>query len=306
MILEGILFCISAASDQLARARDLEGLAIPWNQRNLTNVLERALRFDGVSAMEHAPLDVLHDEAIHIVEEGSRRGLLLRASGGIAYYLHAHDRDLFHRLGRDAVNDVDLVGVSRERNDYKQLFKDLGYEVDWDLLVAGEGKRFLFQHVSDPRVEVDLFIDRLDMCHRIELRDRLSIQEQTISLVDLLLQKLQIVELNEKDMVDVVVLLAEHEVDGEGPEAIDAAYAAGVLGDDWGFYYTTKQNLDAIRGYAATAALPDDRREAVARRLDELEGAIEQAPKSRRWRMRARIGPKRKWYQDVEDATDAF
>jgi hypothetical protein len=262
--------------------------------------------YAGVNAVERAPLALLRDEAVRIVDEATRRGLVLRASGGIGYYLHAHDRDLFEQLGRDAVNDIDLVGVSRDRNDYKKLFKDLDYDVDWDLLVAGEGKRFLFQHVNDPRVAVDLFIDRLDMCHRIELRDRLSIQAPTIPLVDLLLQKLQIVELNQKDMVDVVVLLAEHELDGEGPETIDAAYIADVLADDWGFYYTTKSNLDGIRGYAANADLPDERREAVIRRLDELEEVIEQAPKSRRWRMRARLGPKKKWYQDVEDATGAF
>ncbi len=133
--------------------------------------------------------------------EGERRGLTLRAFVGVAFYLHVGNHDLFARLGRDPVNDLDLVGLSEERKKYKKLFKELDYEIDWDLLVAGEGKRFMFKHAGDPPVEVDLFIDRLDMCHRIELRDRLALQPRTIPLADLLLQKLQIVDLNRKAAV---------------------------------------------------------------------------------------------------------
>lgn len=247
----------------------------------------------------------LAQEFDRIVVEGERRGLILRAFGGVGFYLHARDEQLFTKLGRGPVNDLDLVGLSEQRNEYKKLLKELGYEIDWNLLVAGEGKRFSFQHVSEPAVEVDLFIDRLDMCHRIELRDRLELQPRTVPLADLLLEKLQIVDLNRKDMVDVVVLLAEHELEGEGPDTVDLDYISRLLADDWGFYYTAKLNLHKIRGFLGEAAAERERA-TVAGRLERIEEEIESAPKTWRWKLRAKIGTKKKWYQDVDEGTGAF
>ncbi len=229
----------------------------------------------------------------------------MRAFGGVGFYLHAQDEQLFTKLGRGAVNDLDLVGLSEQRNEYKKLLKELGYEIDWDLLVAGEGKRFSFQHSGEPTVEVDLFIDRLDMCHRIELRDRLELQPRTVPLADLLLEKLQIVELNRKDMVDVVVLLAEHELDGEGPVTVDLDYISRLLADDWGFYYTTKVNLEKIRDFLGEA-VAEQERAAVSGKLERIMEAIGSAPKTRRWKLRAKIGTKKRWYQDVDEGTGAF
>jgi hypothetical protein len=246
------------------------------------------------------------EEALRIIEESERRGLTLRAFGGIAYYLHSHNLRLFDELGREPVQDLDLVGLGQQRNEYKRMFKDLHYEVDWDRLISGEGRRFLFQHAEEPPLEVDLFIDRLDMCHRIELRDRLATRGPTLTLADLLLQKLQIVDLNRKDAVDVVVLLSDHDLDGEGAETIDVEYIAALLADDWGFYYTVTRNLGRLRDFTATAPMPEPLRTAVETRLGRLEGEIEAAPKSLRWKLRARIGPKKKWYQEVEEGADAF
>ncbi len=244
--------------------------------------------------------EVLAAEFERILNEGEQRGLVLRAFGGVGFYLHSRDRSLFVRLGRDPINDLDLVGLSEQRNEVKKLFRDLNYHVDWDLLVAGEGRRFLFQRVDDPPVEVDLFIDRLEMNHRIEFRDRLRLQPSTLPLVDLLLQKLQIVQLNRKDIVDLVVLLAEHELGGEGPGSIDTAYMARLLGDDWGFYYTVTLNLQHVREFLAEN--PIDVHAEVEQKLDRLQRDLEAAPKSRRWKMRARIGTKVKWYDDVDEA----
>lgn len=257
-----------------------------------------------MSASYEIAAPTLAREFERIAAEGERRALTLRAFGGIAFYLRTRDSELFTRLGRDPVNDLDLVGLAEERNEYKRLFKELDYEVDWDLLVAGEGKRFSFAHVGEPAVAVDLFIDRLDMCHRIDLRDRLGLQQKTVPLADLLLQKLQIVDLNRKDMVDVVVLLAEHELDGEGPETIDTAYAARLLADDWGFYYTATRNLEKIRAFVDEAG--PEQRKTVVERIVGFEDAVKAEPKTRRWRLRAKIGTRKKWYQDVDEGTGAF
>jgi hypothetical protein len=246
------------------------------------------------------------DEALRILAESERRGLTLRAFGGIAYYLHSQNLHLFAELGREPVQDVDLIGLAQQRNDYKRMFEDLDYEIDWDRLVSAEGRRFLFQHVGEPPIEVDLFIDRLDMCHRIELRERLAVQGPTLPLADLLLHKLQIVDLNRKDVVDVIVLLSEHDLDGESAETVDTEYIASLLADDWGFYYTVTQNLGRLKDFVASAPIAEALRSSVESKLDRLAGEIEAAPKNRRWKLRARIGPKKKWYQQVEEGTDAF
>lgn len=248
----------------------------------------------------------LVDEVLRIIEEGKRRGLVLRAFGGVGFYIHAENRAFFAELGRGPINDLDLVGLSEQRNEYKKLFKDLSYEIDWDLLVAGQGRRFLFQYAGEPPLEVDLFIDRLDMCHRIDLRGRIELQPFTLSLADLALQKLQIVDLNRKDNVDVIALLAEHELNGEGPETVDTSYVSALLADDWGFYYTVTRNLARIGEYLETAPLEGSTRQAVEEKLRQLQREIEDAPKTRRWKLRARIGPRKKWYQEVEEGTAAF
>ncbi len=258
-----------------------------------------------MSASHEPRAPILAGEFERIAAEGERRGLTLRAFGGVGFYLHARDDKLFTRLGRDPVNDLDLVGLSEQRNAYKKLFKELEYEVDRDLLVAGEGKRFSFRHAGEPTIEVDLFIDRLDMCHRIELRDRLNLQPRTVPLADLVLQKLQIVDLNRKDMVDVAVMLAEHELNGEGRDTIDLDYISRLLADDWGFYYTAKLNMDKIRAFQADA-LGGAEAAVVSDRLERIEQEVEAAPKTRRWKIRRKIGTKKKWYQDVDEGTGAF
>ncbi|HEV3496578.1 MAG TPA: hypothetical protein VHA34_09530 [Actinomycetes bacterium] len=116
---------------------------------------------------------------------------------------------------------------------------------------------------------------------------------------DLLLQKLQIVRQTVTDRMDTAALLATHPVapGAQGPEAIDAGYVAGLLARDWGFHHTATANLAALAGDRAgngSAAT-------VAERVGELLAAIEAAPKSVRWRARARVGERMQWWQDVDD-----
>ena len=250
--------------------------------------------------------DRLASEARRICAESDRRGLTLRLCGGVGFYLHAGDPSRFERLGRGPFQDLDFVGLSEERTKYKQLFKDLGYEIDQDMLVAAEGRRFLFRRTGEESVEVDVFIDRLAMCHTLQLRERLALQPQTVPLVDLMLQKLQIVDLTRKDTVDVVVLLADHDLGTGSPDVVDAAHAAALLRDDWGFYYTAMSNVHNIREFAANAPLETDVRDVVIDRLARFAQALESADKTRKWKLRAKVGTRKKWYDDVEEDIAAF
>jgi hypothetical protein len=138
------------------------------------------------------------------------------------------------------------------------------------------------------------------MCHTLDFRGRLEFDSPTITLADFLLEKMQIVELNEKDKIDTIVLLREHEIGDSDNETINARYISKLLSKDWGFYYTTTTNLVKIKEYAGVHMSEEDRRDVVAK-AGQLVERIDNEPKTTGWKMRARVGPKKKWYRDVEE-----
>jgi hypothetical protein len=241
----------------------------------------------------------VHEAAVALVAEAGARGQVLRLVGSTGIRLHCPPAAAaLDRLGRPA-KDIDVVCRHEDRKGLRRLLSERGWEVDRDLLVAMEGRRFAFRHPASG-LELDVFVDRLEFCHTIELRDRLGARELTVPVEDLLLQKLQIVRQTVTDRMDTAALLATHPVAPgaqQGPEAIDAGYVAGLLARDWGFHHTATTNLAALadggagNGSAAT----------VAERVSDLLAAIEAAPKSIRWRARARVGERMQWWQDVDD-----
>ena len=243
----------------------------------------------------------VHDEAVALVAEAAARGQVLRLVGSTGIRLHCPPAAAaLDRLGRPA-KDIDLVCRHEDRKGLRRLLEDRGWQVDRDLLVAMEGRRYAFSHPARG-LELDVFVDRMEFCHTIELRDRLAARELTVPVEDLLLQKLQIVRQTVTDRMDAAALLATHPVgeaaDPADPgEAIDPAYVAGLLARDWGFHHTATANLAALRdGPAGNGSA-----ETVRGRVDALLGAIEAAPKSVRWRARARVGERMQWWQDVDD-----
>src|SRR5207237_5396907 len=113
---------------------------------------------------------------------------------------------------------------------------------------ATGGTRYYFKH---PRtgLGVDIFMDELYYCHRIAFGGRLHVDSHTIPLAELLLEKMQIVELNEKDVKDTIVLLLEHDIGDGDDETVNGRLIADVLSDDWGFYHTVNMNLDRVVGH---------------------------------------------------------
>lgn len=246
------------------------------------------------------------ERALDIVEKAKERGLKLRILGSLAYRLHCPaNLHLFEEMARD-LTDVDLAAVGGQRKEVRAFLEGLGYVIDQDVLVTTEGKRYAFTEPGRG-MAVDVFFDELYFCHPIPLRERLSLDYPTITPTDLLLEKMQIVELNPKDVIDSLVLLLEHPLDSEGTEAIDAKYIARLLGGDWGFYYTVTTNLEKLRRHVSDSeALEPGERDLVDRRVQELETMIEKEPKTSKWKLRARIGPRVKWYQEVQEKSQTY
>jgi hypothetical protein len=239
--------------------------------------------------------DQVQPEAAVLVAAASDRGLTLRLVGSAGIRLHcAAAAGALDRRRRPA-KDIDLVCAREHRKGVRALLEERGYQVDRDLLVAMEGTRYAFAHPAS-KIELDLFVDRLQFCHTIELRGRFARHAVTIPVEDLLLQKLQIVQPVTTDLLDLAALLETHEV-CPGPasdESIDAGYVAGLLARDWGFHHTATANLQRLR---ADAGAPG---------VDRLLAAIEAAPKSLKWRARARVGERVQWWQDVDERTGTY
>jgi hypothetical protein len=147
--------------------------------------------------------------------------------------------------------------------------------------------------------QVDVFVGAFSMCHRIPLDGRIEIDPVSIPLAELLLTKLQVVQLNEKDVRDSLALLHDHPVGEEDGETVNGERVAKLCAADWGLWRTITQNLVACRGFADTYDVPD--RAVLDERLDALLDRIEAEPKSRAWKMRSKIGDRKRWYELPEE-----
>jgi len=239
------------------------------------------------------------EETLRIVEEAKKQGITLRILGALAIRHHCPKFASLHdALGR-VFSDIDFVGYSKQSSKIRDFFEKLGYTTKPMLYSFAMEGRLIF--LDDERdLHIDVFLDRLAMCHTIELKTRLEVDYPTIPLADLLLEKMQIVQLSEKDVKDTIVLIREHEVGNDDKDKININYIAKILSKDWGFYYTVTMNLKKIKGLIENyTALSDQDKEDVNRKIDKMLDAIEREPKSLKWKMRAKIGNKKKWYRDV-------
>lgn len=257
-----------------------------------------------------ATWDFLQQEAVTIVKEAKEQGVELRVVGSAGIRLHCSEpRIMMDKLERPA-KDIDFVVMREHRKGMRRLLESRGYKVDRDLLVSMEGRRYTFTHPGHG-AEIDVFVDRLDFCHMVEVRDRLQIHHITIPIEELLLQKLQIVEMTVTDQMDVGVILATHEVSRglEDSEHIDESYIAQLLARDWGFHRTATGNLEKIKHAVTLPASAGMGPQAIAQareRAERLLIAINAQTKTLAWKMRSKIGERKQWWQDVDEKEDTY
>jgi hypothetical protein len=252
----------------------------------------------GVRMAEETPLAEPIEEARRVLSAAEREGVNLRLLGGLAVRMHAGD-DLPPGLRRE-YPDLDFVTSRSEGGPAGELLERLGYEANRRFNALQGSRRLIFYDRVNDR-HVDVFVGRFEMCHRIPLEERLEADSPTIPLADLLLTKLQVMRLNHKDAVDVTAILLHHDVGPADEETVNQDYIADLLAKDWGLWRTTRGNVEAIVQLLASLEVPDSDRQIVAGRLERLWAHVESAPKSRRWRARARIGDRVQWYEEPEE-----
>lgn len=228
--------------------------------------------------------DVL-EEGLALLEEAARSGLRLKAVGGLAVRLTCPSAE-WPPLSR-TYKDIDLVGLGRQRQEIGALLTARGYVADTPFNTYHGASRLKYDDVANGR-GLDVFLDRLTMCHELDLRGRLDEAPLTLDTADLLLSKLQVVETNERDLKDAVALLADGEVDHKR--------VASVLASDWGWWRTSTQVLRRVHDFVS--GLPNDPvTERASAAIAALTAAIEAHPKSLRWKTRARVGERVRWYE---------
>ena len=220
--------------------------------------------------------------------------------GGAAVNLHspsARRPPLKRKYG-----DLDFVAPSRQQQAVQKLFESLGYQGDRRFNTLNGHQRLLYLDSVNGR-QIDIFIDRMKMCHVIELANRLGHVGPALTPADLLLSKLQVFEVNMKDLVDTTALLLDHPIADHDDDAINAAYLARLTSDDWGLHRTLQLNTARVRD--AAHALEVDAGQ-VNRRLDELWARIDAQPKSLKWKLRARVGDRVSWYELPEEVRQPY
>jgi hypothetical protein len=241
----------------------------------------------------------------HIGEEASRllaaandRGLPLRLIGGLAVQLHA-ENGLHPRLRREP-KDIDFVTLKGKGVAAEDLMKSMGYSPDAEFNQLNGHRRLLFYDRAHSR-QVDIFVGAFEMAHIVPITERIQLDPVTIPLAELLLTKLQVVNLNEKDQRDIIAILYHHSVGTSDQNSINAGYIAELLAIDWGLWRTTKLNVERTLAALPGYGLDSEEQELVRKRLADLWSRIEGEPKSTRWKLRARIGDRVRWYEEPEE-----
>jgi hypothetical protein len=236
-------------------------------------------------------------EAERVLALASRAGVPLRLLGGVAIRLRA--RELPAALDRP-YKDLDFAVTKKGASAGDQVLREAGYQPHVAFNAMHSHERLLYFDEDHGR-QVDLFVHLFRMCHEITLGDRLEIENATVPLAELLLTKLQIIEVNEKDIRDTMLLLHGHEVAEHDDDAVNGAHIAALCATDWGLWRTITANLERCRAHVDDYELAEEERVRIGARLDELFERIEVEPKSRRWKLRAKVGERRRWYELPEE-----
>ncbi len=237
-------------------------------------------------------------EGRRVVDAARMQGLVLRLLGGVAVFLQAPDAKPL--LPRE-IRDIDLVTPKGSKRAVLELFQTLGYVEDEVFNAFHGAHRQIYVDVENRR-KVDVFVGSFSMCHEIPIAERLEREPLTVPLAELLLTKLQIVELNERDQRDIYNLCYHHEID---PAGIEGEVIAELCARDWGLWRTCKGTIERCQADLPGSPLADRERAIIDARLNRLWETIDSAPKTSKWRWRAKVGERVRWYEEPEEEAQA-
>jgi hypothetical protein len=232
-------------------------------------------------------------EAGRLLEAAHEERVPIRLMGGLAVYFHTEEIPVALQRSYD---DIDVATARNASRSAAELFTKLGYEPAKEFNALQGSRRLLFHDRANDR-KLDVFVGSFEMCHTIPITGRMELDDRTIPLAELLLTKLQVFELTHKDLNDIATLLNGHDVGDADGETINGDFVAELTADDWGLWRTVKMNLERVRDQIDALSLDSAARARVLERADAVWERIEREPKSRKWRVRDRVGDRKRWYE---------
>jgi len=255
----------------------------------------------GIGKQDRAERDKFETELKQIIKASNDADIILRVIGSLAFQMHCPKYGYLQEAMGRAYTDIDFAAYRRQSKEIQGLMTSLGYSENREIFIVSEGERAIF---VKPKVglHVDVFYEKLDFCHIIRWEGRLEVDNPSIPLAEMLLEKMQIFQINEKDIIDTIILLLEHPLGDKDYETINIKHIAGLCSNDWGLWRTTTMNLEKVRLLIKDyAQLTVEQKERIETQVMTALEYINQEPKSLAWRLRARVGDRIKWYKDVDE-----
>ncbi|MGB9896068.1 MAG: hypothetical protein ACPLN2_09250, partial [Thermoproteota archaeon] len=230
------------------------------------------------------------------VAEGNRIKLKLIGGLGVWYHCKESPRAL-KLLENRKYPDIDVVGHKKQAPQIKKLFTDLRYTPRVKFNAIYGDRRLIFNDLERKR-RVDIFLDVFEMCHALNLREAIdSSQGMALGVTHLLMTKLQIVEITEKDLLDIICLLMTHEVsERDNEEVVSLQKVCKITSNDWGIYKTFTINLEKIKN-TSSKYLSEEEVRTIKEKIELIVSKMESEPKTIKWKLRAQIGEKVRWYE---------
>lgn len=222
------------------------------------------------------------EQGIALVDAANDKDVPLRLLGGAAIFLHcpaAVSAGPYRQIA-----DLDAITLKSGVQGTTRVAESLGFTPDTRFNAMHGDRRLIFH---GPPGKLDVFVEAFEMCHTIQLGHRLMLETRTLTVTDLLLTKLQIVQLNTKDLQDMVAIFSEHDLASGPGDHIDVAYLSSLMGGDWGLWRTTTGTLARVA----------ETEPSVAKKARALKDAFDRTPKNLSFKLRARLGERVRWYE---------
>jgi hypothetical protein len=239
----------------------------------------------------------LVQEAERLIGQLAQADVVGRMLGGVAIALRCPAARPPAPLARN-YSDLDIVVTRSSRRHLPTALAALEFAAANRFNAMNGHSRQLY--TSRDGVDLDVFIEQFKMCHEIDLRGRLEIDDTTLPLAELLLTKLQVAALTDKDVRDCIALLVDHDLT-DGDTGINVTRICEVTSTDWGWFRTVTENLAKVTAHAGGLGLSADHADAAAARVGGLLARIDAAPKGLRWKARARVGDRVPWREEPDE-----
>jgi hypothetical protein len=243
-------------------------------------------------------LDIVK-EMYRLIDAANAKNILLRAIGGLAVQVHNKKN---HPAFIREFGDLDFVVPSKQRRDFEAFMPAVGYSAYKQFNTLNGDQRQIYYH-NESDMKIDIFVGDFEMCHKIPMEHRLAADPVTIPLAELLLSKAQIVELNQKDLMDIASLLLNNELGNGDTDTINLQILAQLCSLDWGLYKTTSINLGKVEEMLQKEKvdLSGEEKGMILGRIQQIQKTFEEMPKPLPWQIRDRVGTRVKWYIEVEE-----